>query len=247
MLEQLENYENKERVEVEKLLDSNDLTIEHIMPQTLTSSWRKSLGPDYEMVHKKYLHTIGNITLTAYNSEMKNKPFIEKKSMPKGFIESRLFLNKSLSQVDTWTEKEILDRAFKLKERALKIWTYPSSIYKPIKDIKKIFTLGDDDKNFSGARIKSFIINNQEKNIGSWKEFYKEVSYYIYELNQLKYRDFININKYDYKGVKVEKDSFKLGEFNIYTNLSVETILGRLRKLLEYIEIDLDSIAFEIK
>lgn len=247
LLEQLENHKNKERVEVEKLLDSNDLTIEHIMPQTLTSSWRKSLGIDYEMVHQRHLHTIGNITLTAYNSEMKNKPFIEKKTMSKGFMESRLFLNKSLAQIDTWTEKEILDRASKLKERALEIWTYPSSSYKPIKDVKKIFTLGDDDKNFSGERIKSFILNNQEKNIGSWKEFYKEVSYYIYKFNQLEYSNFININKYDYNGVKVEKDSFQLGEFNIYTNLSVETILSRLRKLLEYMEIDLDSIAFEIK
>ena len=74
-----DNEEFSEKIikkDVENLLDSNDLTIEHIMPQTLTSLWKKSLGTNYEMVHQKYLHTIGNITLTGYNSEMKNKPFI---------------------------------------------------------------------------------------------------------------------------------------------------------------------------
>jgi uncharacterized protein with ParB-like and HNH nuclease domain len=247
LLEQLENHNNKERVDVENLLDSNDLTIEHIMPQMLTSSWKKSLGADYEIIHQKYLHTIGNITLTGYNSEMKNKPFIEKKTMSNGFENSHLFLNQSLSKVNIWREEEIFDRANILKERALEIWTYPSSTYTPIKNIKKIFTLGDDDKNFSGERIKSFILDSQEKNIGSWKEFYREISHYIYKSNQLEYNDFIKVNKYDYNGIKIEKDSFKLGEFNIYTNLSVETILSRLRKLLDYMEIDLDNITFEIK
>jgi uncharacterized protein with ParB-like and HNH nuclease domain len=247
LLEQLENHNNKERVDVENLLDSNDLTIEHIMPQMLTSSWKKSLGADYEIIHQKYLHTIGNITLTGYNSEMKNKPFIEKKTMSNGFENSHLFLNQSLSKVNIWREEEMLDRANILKERALEIWTYPSSTYTPIKNIKKIFTLGDDDKNFSGERIKSFILDSQEKNIGSWKEFYREISHYIYKSNQLEYNNFIKVNKYDYNGIKIEKDSFKLGEFNIYTNLSVETILSRLRKLLDYMEIDLDNITFEIK
>ena len=217
------------------------------MPQTLTSSWKKSLGKEYEIIHQKYLHTIGNITLTGYNSEMKNKPFIEKKTMPNGFKESHLFLNKSLSDIDIWNEKEILNRANSLKERALEIWTYPFSTYKPIKDVKKIFTLGDDDKNFSGERIKSFILNNKEYNIGSWKELYKEISFYIYNLNPLEYNNFIKINKFNYNGIKIEKDSFQLGEYNIYTNLSVETILTRLRKLLEYMDIDLENIIFEIK
>ena len=73
------------------------MTIEHIMPQTLTPIWRKSLGETFDLIHEKYLNTIGNITLTGYNSKMSNKPFSEKRDMDKGFKESRLFLNKRLS------------------------------------------------------------------------------------------------------------------------------------------------------
>ena len=50
-------------------MDNGELTIEHVMPQTLTQEWKESLGDDWELVHNKYLHTIGNLTLTAYNSD----------------------------------------------------------------------------------------------------------------------------------------------------------------------------------
>ncbi|MGL2876712.1 GmrSD restriction endonuclease domain-containing protein [Helicobacter pylori] len=135
--ERLENFERKERVY------AHEYTIEHIMPQTLTEEWQRDLGENFEAIHEKYLHTIGNLTLTGYNQEYSNKPFKEKK---KGFKQSPLRLNQSLKDLESFGEKEIEKRANDLADWALKIWTYPKleaetlEKYKPKKE-KKAYDL----------------------------------------------------------------------------------------------------------
>ncbi|WP_187847661.1 GmrSD restriction endonuclease domain-containing protein [Helicobacter pylori] len=132
--ERLENFERKERVY------AHEYTIEHIMPQTLTEEWQRDLGENFEAIHEKYLHTIGNLTLTGYNQEYSNKPFKEKK---KGFKQSPLRLNQSLKDLESFGEKEIEKRANDLADWALKIWTYPKldaetlEKYKPKKEKKE--------------------------------------------------------------------------------------------------------------
>ncbi|MCQ2717880.1 DUF262 and DUF1524 domain-containing protein [Helicobacter pylori] len=116
--ERLENFERNERVY------THEYTIEHIMPQTLTEEWKRDLGENFQAIHDKYLHTIGNLTLTGYNSEYSNKPFKEKKDMENGFKQSPLRLNQSLKE-EVFGEKEIEKRANDLADWALKIWTYP--------------------------------------------------------------------------------------------------------------------------
>lgn len=121
ILSSLENFNNKAPINIEHY------TIEHIMPQTknLSNVWKKELGKNYETVQKKYLHTIGNLTLTAYNSEMSNKSFSEKMEMNGGFKESALRLNSYVVKQNEWNEKIIKERASILVEKALLIWKYP--------------------------------------------------------------------------------------------------------------------------
>ncbi|MGL2658327.1 GmrSD restriction endonuclease domain-containing protein [Helicobacter pylori] len=118
--ERLENFNTKEPV------NTKECTIEHIMPQTLTEEWKRDLGENFQAIHDKYLHTIGNLTLTGYNSEYSNKSFQEKRDMEKGFKQSSLKLNQSLKDLESFGEKEIEKRANDLADRALKIWTYPN-------------------------------------------------------------------------------------------------------------------------
>ncbi|WRG11625.1 DUF262 and DUF1524 domain-containing protein [Helicobacter pylori] len=139
-LERLENFERKERVY------AHEYTTEHIMPQTLTEEWERDLGENFQAIHDKYLHTIGNLTLTGYNKEYNNKPFKEKRDMEKGFKQSPLRLNQSLKDLEVFGEKEIEKRANDLADWALKIWTYPKldaetlEKYKPKKE-KKVYDL----------------------------------------------------------------------------------------------------------
>ena len=111
LLENIENYNNREVINVQSLLDENKLTIEHIMPRTLTKKWREEIGDSYQIVHEKYLHNIGNLTLTAYNSELSNKSFSEKKSIDGGFNQSKLKLNQSVTCYEIWNEISIIERA----------------------------------------------------------------------------------------------------------------------------------------
>ncbi|GAA7879244.1 DUF262 and DUF1524 domain-containing protein [Helicobacter pylori] len=117
--ERLENFDRKERVY------THEYTTEHIMPQELTKEWKKDLGENFQAIHDKYLHTIGNLTLTGYNSEYSNKSFQEKQGMEKGFKDSPLRLNQGLRDLESFGEEEIKKRANDLADLALKIWTYP--------------------------------------------------------------------------------------------------------------------------
>ena len=121
-LRRLENQRRKERVVVE------DYTIEHIMPQNenLSAEWRADLGPNWERVHAAYLHTIGNLTLTGYNSEYSDKPFRVKRDMDGGFKESPLRINDGLGTMKLWDEAAIVARATKLAKIAATVWGAPS-------------------------------------------------------------------------------------------------------------------------
>ena len=120
-LRRFENYGRKERVAVD------EYTIEHIMPQNedLSASWKNALRPDWERVHKTWLHTLGNLTLTGYNSEYSDRPFLEKRDMAGGFRESPLKVNAGLGQLDRWDEESIKVRAVKMAANALNVWAAP--------------------------------------------------------------------------------------------------------------------------
>ncbi len=136
--ERLENFNTKEPV------NTQECTIEHIMPQTLNLEWERDLGENFQAIHDKYLHTIGNLTLTGYNQKYSNKSFQEKRDMEKGFKQSPLKLNQSLKE--SFGEEVIKKRANDLADWALKIWTYPNldaetlEKYKPKKE-KKVYDL----------------------------------------------------------------------------------------------------------
>ncbi len=120
-LRRIENFERKERASVE------EYTIEHILPQNekLPQEWKSALGPEWERVRGAWLHTVGNLTLTGYNSEYGDRPFLEKRDMKGGFRESPLRLNEGLGQLDHWNEDAIKMRGERLASLALKVWDAP--------------------------------------------------------------------------------------------------------------------------
>lgn len=113
ILESLTDSLTKEQV------NKQNLTIEHIMPQTLNSQWKSILGANYADVHKHSLHTLGNLTLTGYNAEIGNKPFDEKKSI---YLQSNVSLNKYFQEITIWNGQEIKKRAQNLADIAIQVW-----------------------------------------------------------------------------------------------------------------------------
>lgn len=95
------------------------------MPQTLSAEWREhlaQLGQDPDQVHDELGHTLGNVTLTAYNRTLSNNPFERKQEI---YGESNLRLNKALVEEEAWGHEEILARADALAELAISIWPAP--------------------------------------------------------------------------------------------------------------------------
>jgi uncharacterized protein with ParB-like and HNH nuclease domain/predicted transport protein len=120
-LRRLENHERKERVEVA------EYTIEHILPQNenLSKAWKDALGAEWERIHVTWLHTLGNLTLTGYNSEYSDRTFVEKRDMKGGFKESPIRLNQGLGELDQWNEETIKIRAQRLSDAAVAVWRAP--------------------------------------------------------------------------------------------------------------------------
>ncbi|PPI25970.1 hypothetical protein C5D44_10425 [Rathayibacter sp. AY1B5] len=117
---EMENHGRKEEV------STAEYTIEHIMPQHVTRAWQQELGADWEAVHDRYLHTLGNLTLTGYNPEYSDRPFHEKRDMQGGFRDSPLRLNKGLGQIEEWGAAHIEQRAASLAAQAATIWATPA-------------------------------------------------------------------------------------------------------------------------
>ncbi|QQW81975.1 DUF262 and DUF1524 domain-containing protein [Helicobacter pylori] len=192
--ERLENFDTKERVY------TDEYTIEHIMPQTLTEEWEKDLGENFQEIHDKYLHTIGNLTLTGYNPKYSNKPFQEKQGMEKGFKDSPLRLNQSLRDLESFGEEEIKKRANDLADLALKIWTYPNpdaetlEKYKPKKDKKEKKVYDLNSYNF-GSHSRLFDILSEKIKALDEKIVEEFNKYYISYKFSKNFVDIIPLNK----------------------------------------------------
>jgi uncharacterized protein with ParB-like and HNH nuclease domain/predicted transport protein len=151
LLSKLENRDRKERVDV------GSFTIEHVMPQNsnLSDEWQRDLGPDWKRIQQTYLHTIGNLTLTGYNSELSDHPFLKKQSMPGGFADSPIRMNHALATLPSWNEDEIVKRANVLAEAATRAWPVPIIPPSVLEQYKKaapsaetgpLYTLADHPK-----------------------------------------------------------------------------------------------------
>ena len=142
-LRRIENYDRKELVPVD------EYTIEHILPQNenLSIEWRSMLGSEATRIQQTWLHTLGNLTLTGYNSEYSDRPFLEKRDMEKGFKHSPLKLNQSLGQLPHWNEETIKNRAQNLASLALEVWLMPQldaavlETYRPKADSSQVYSI----------------------------------------------------------------------------------------------------------
>lgn len=155
----MENHGRKEEV------STAEYTIEHIMPQNANPAWQDALGADWEAVHDRYLHTLGNLTLTGYNPEYSDRPFREKRDMEGGFRDSPLRLNQGLGQLDRWDATNIEQRAERLAEQAITIWPRPALSESELEEYRQKF---DDSRRFDWSLTHSILA---ELPAGRWTSY----------------------------------------------------------------------------
>lgn len=156
------------------------ITIEHIMPQKIekNKNWKNEIGVDWDEVHKKYLHNIGNLILTEFNQEMGNKPLIEKK---KKLSESNLQYRLDVTEKETWNEANIIAHLDEMIERFL--MTFPIPIHmqqaenwdnsKPTLENELISPLDDDSEDIvTNRNPNAILINDEYFDISTWQDVY---------------------------------------------------------------------------
>jgi uncharacterized protein with ParB-like and HNH nuclease domain len=215
-----ENFAHKEAVPFE------NLTIEHVMPQTLSVWWQNHLGKDWEETHELFLHTIGNLTLTAYNSELSNDDFISKKQM---YSESHLELNKYFIPLSSWTRTEIEKRADVLAKSALEIWSYFG---------QENFALAGQ-KEVTGTTPTELYILGQRFEVHSWRDVLEQTLNTVADLEPEKFEMIAsNFPRY----VSKDKTKFRAirqlqNGYFIEVNLSAQSIQKFCYQAIETIEL----------
>ena len=243
LLSTIENNKSAFKIEID------DLEIEHIMPQNLTIDWQQKLGENYEEIHKKYLHTLGNLTLTTsrQNKVLSNLSKEEKDKID--FQTSKLKLNFRLEENKIWNDKAIVERAKILALEAKEIWQYPKTNYKKIIIEDEIFDLTSED-DFTGRRPSfiSFGNNELEEDIKSWPIFLVKLCSFLYKNSPTLFeKAMVNNGLKDYFQKDAER-TFKEFDENkfVLTYLLTKTVILFAKKLCKAVNYDLENVKFKL-
>lgn len=251
--EQLENFGQAVKFQVTQQLGDGSMSIEHIMPQTLSSVWEQALGQNFLSIHEKYLHSLGNLTLTTKNSEMGNLSFDKKKQIE--FAQSKLFLNDFVKQCDEWTEEKIVERAKRLIERVKTIWDYPqiNIINKPLKDD---WFNWDDDFEITNKTITKVRVLGEEKSTDSVADAFVYVHKILYDLwpevygkEKVNFYWFGKLEELKERYPASPKSSFREIEKNIYvcTQTDSATKIKAIQDVCEKMNLNAEDVQFFIQ
>lgn len=183
-------------------VDFGDVTIEHLMPQTLSDWWTQNLGgkDKAELTYNNYINCIGNLAPLSgsYNSENSNKPWSEKLKIMK---DVQFKTTKEVLDKDTWTERNIIDRNGPLAERACKAILAPIPRTRPYTNQKTfddfvpgVYPISDLDTDMNGTDIKAVTIEGNEFGIDSWNQLLVKASEYVLKKDSAKFDDIVKTN-----------------------------------------------------
>ncbi|WP_137726482.1 DUF262 domain-containing protein [Prescottella subtropica] len=250
LFECLENNWSNDTHDIAQALESQSISIEHIMPQTLTSAWRQDLGPDAEEIHATWCNRIGNLTVTGYNSSYSNSTFADKKKRDNGFDASPYRLNALLKSSDVWTVTQLEERTQALTAVALKYWPLPSTDFEPYVPPLPSVPMGDDES-FTNRTIVSFECGGTRKTVASWKVAYVEVVRLLVDER----REEVFAYAAESNDLTVVDDSYEIPSWEsqvvpgltLMTANSTRAKLAGLRKLFNHLDIDTDDLVFTLR
>lgn len=243
LLESLENFKSAYPINLD------ELTVEHIMPQTLTKDWKNKLGENWQEIHNKYLHTLGNLSLTAKNTELLNYSFEDKQQID--FQVSKLKLNFKLDGLMIWNEEKILERAKDLIRNATDIWPYPKTTYtKPVPE-EQSFDLTSEDS-FSRSKPSRLYFEEDEKviELKTWRDLLVNTCRFLYEFSPTQFNEiqnnpefkwYFDVNKPLRNPLEFYPNKFVEG------NISANGVVFFLEKICERLNYQAETIQFSIK
>lgn len=213
----------------------SNLSIEHVMPQTLSEWWQHYLGEEWEIVYELQLHNIGNLTLTGYNSELSNDDFHSKKKL---YADSHLEINKYFANITDWKKLDIERRARTLSEIMINIWPY----------------FGTDDpegieiQDVTGTTPQVLTIMGQYFSVNNWRDVLEntlnvlaDVEPDTFELLINEYPRFLSKDKGKLRAIR----ELKNGCF-VEVNLSAKSVEKFCRQTIEFFDLSPDDWKIQV-
>jgi hypothetical protein len=249
ILARLEN-DGKEQLSVQ------DLTIEHILPQKENAVlWKNYLGVDYISVYEKYLHTLGNLTITGQNSVLGTKSFSEKKELIKKYSKANI-LNKDVLSAEKWNESSILSRAHNLSIKLLKLFPY-EDMHRDTSSQDSLPYHLEEKVDLKHRTPRAFLFQGEEKSVNTWKDFLNKLVCLLYKENEGKIED---LAREDYKisgankpyltfNAKKLRDPVEIEDSGIFfeANHNANTIASFIRALLKELGIEENDLSFSLE
>lgn len=250
LFECLENGNSNDIRDIAGALSSGSISIEHIMPQTLTPEWQETLGPDFERIHATWLHRLANLTVTGYNASYSNASFTHKRDRPDGFRATPYRLNSLLRDAETWGEDQLEQRSQALVDAALNYWPTPLSDYEPEPDLRDVEPMGEDT-DFTGRTIRVWEYQGVQHAVTTWKAMLIQVAQVLAE------QDFAGIHRRATRGdwwrtrhdhaAPTEGGYSEVGPgIDVYTANSTASKMWILRDIFRHLGLDTDELVFHL-
>ncbi|MGL5021347.1 MAG: DUF262 domain-containing protein [Mycoplasmatales bacterium] len=255
LFDKFEKYNNN------TIINMDNLSIEHIMPQKLSSEWKEMLGENSFEIHDKYLHTLGNLTITGNNSNLSNR-FIERKSeMIKDY--KHIKLNVDLENLENWTNIEMDKRAEKLSNVALNIWTMPNidNLKEEFMKSRRIEYSFEEISNIPANIEKELIINEDTFSYKTTTDLYRVILKYLIVNNEEEFEKVIMSDKIKkrkaqstgveyYRFSKNSKDvsnvnQIKVDKYYIDTNINTNTKIEIIKTLINEFKLDIKIVLYK--
>lgn len=252
LFNKIENYNTVETRDIYNHLDEGTYSIEHIMPQKLNDDWYDELGDNAEEIHEKWIHKLGNLTITGYNSDMGNSSFEKKRDGKHGFKKSGIRMNQDLALLDSWGEEEIEKRHKELLDLSVyEIWKYPTTKFELQREDLEYISLADDDYDLKGKKILKINFRGEESSFRNWSDAFTFIIKILHEEDKSQLINLVDekpreLLSYSFsKNYNVFHNYEKIDE-NIFvsTNNNTNTKIRILSKLFELYEEDTDNLIF---
>ncbi|WP_062552372.1 DUF4268 domain-containing protein [Peptoniphilus phoceensis] len=252
LFNKIENYNTVETRDIYNHLDEGTYSIEHVMPQKLNDDWYEELGDNAEEIHEKWIHKLGNLTITGYNSDMGNSSFEKKRDGKHGFKKSGIRMNQDLALLDSWGEEEIEKRHKDLLDLSVyEIWKYPTTKFELQREDLEYISLADDDYDLKGKKILKINFRGEESSFRNWSETFTFIIKILHEEDKSQLINLVREEPRDVLGLNFFTTSNDLRSFekideNIFvsTNNNTNTKIKILSKLFELYEEDPDNLIF---
>jgi uncharacterized protein with ParB-like and HNH nuclease domain len=246
----LENGDSKDSRDIASGIESGDLTIEHIMPQTLTHAWKDELGDNAERIHETWENRIGNLTVTGYNSAYSNSSFTRKKDLDNGFTASPYRLNEDVKTAQKWNETAMEARSGRLTNEALQYWSFIDTDFAPPEVVRPTEPLGTDTS-FRRREVTAYEYEDVSETVTDWANLTPKLLSVLLQQHRSALLEYartdtvLTTNPAEHegsRGLRVVDPSL-----GVWVSNNTDTKIGLFRRIFDNLRLDPEELIFTLR